>query len=133
MYATWYGCFFFQAMLQHIDDFFIHVVRPKELFKVEWIHLHYLFIAYRDGIATLFLFDGFSCALLLFLLTVALHTKQRPCSDDVITTIFLEELQASTRFRAVLDFIKDNARLSRNELGCPHLGRKVKDNTIYIL
>ena len=133
MYATWYGCFFFQATLQHIDDFFIHVVRPKKLFKVEWIHLHYLLIAYRDGIASPFLFDGFSCPLLLLVLTIALHSKQRSRSDYIITPVFLEELQTGTRFRTVLDFIKDNACFSRNELCSPHLSRKVEDNAIHIL
>ena len=38
----------YQTTLQYIDDFLAHVVCPKELLKVERVHLYNLLVAYRN-------------------------------------------------------------------------------------
>ena len=48
MDALWYRFLLCQTTLQHIDDFLAHIVGPKELLKVERVHLYNLFVAHRN-------------------------------------------------------------------------------------
>ena len=95
-----YRHLFCQTVFQNPYQILADTCRPKELLEVQGIHLLNVFVSDRHR---------------LRFFPVTSHTEQRARGNDIESAVQLEKLQSRPSLRTLLNFIKNNDRISRNK------------------